>query len=120
LLRLKIDTYFYRTVRYGQALFHRINQWCKQHHVKLLVITTGFNAFYPNDIHDPTKVFLEQAKSFFSSENIAYNDSSQIFKQAVAGKNIQIPGDQHPNELGAKIIAQINWPWIKEQIKHPL
>lgn len=104
-------------VRYGQALFYRLNQWCQIHHAKLLVVTTGFNAFYPAGIHDPTKAFLATANSFFHKENIPYDDIASSFKKVVAGKNFQIPTDLHPNPFGAKMIAEQTWPWIKQQIK---
>lgn len=104
-------------IRYGEALFHRINQWCEQHHAKLLVVTTGFNAFYPKEMHDPTKTFLTKAHAFFSKENIPFDDIAPSFKQLVQGKVIQIPNDLHPNELGDQAIAEVSWPWIKQQIE---
>lgn len=103
-------------VLFGEAIFRRMNQWCKQHHAKLLVVTTGFNAFYPSDLHDPTKAFLVQAPFFFEKEGISYYDMAVPFKITVAGKIFQIPGDQHPNEFGAIIMAKISWPWIKQKI----
>ena len=105
-------------IRYGEALFHRINQWCKQHHATLLVLTTGFNAFYPGNLHDPTEVFLTQAKPFFLKEGIAYYDMALPFKKATTGKTFQLPrNDHHPNELGAKMVAQTSWPWVRQRIK---
>lgn len=104
-------------IHFGEALFHRINLWCQAHHAKLLVITTGFNAFYPPNIHDPTKVFLAQAQQFFSREGIPYYDMAIPFKNAVGNNQVQIPKDQHPNALGAYLIAKTSWPWIKQQIE---
>lgn len=103
-------------IRYGDALFLRINDWCKKHHAKLLVVTTGFNAFYPADANDPTQVFLSQANLFFTRENIPYDDIAIPFKKAIHGKKFQIPEDEHPNELGAETIAALTWPWIKEHL----
>jgi hypothetical protein len=103
--------------RYGEALFQRINQWCQQHHAKLIVVTTGFNAFYPASMHDPTKVFLDVAGAFFEKENIPYYDIAPLYKKAVLGTVFQIPHDHHPNMFGGKMIAEISWPWIKKQIK---
>lgn len=103
-------------VHYGNAFFLRINKWCKQHHAKLMVVTTGFNAFYPDDMRDPTKTFLSEAESFFKKEGVPYYDIALPFKKAVQGKVFQIPGDHHPNAYGAQVIGQISWPWIKQQI----
>lgn len=103
-------------VRYGKAMFKRIQQWCLAHHAKLLVITTGFNAFYPANTHEPTHAFLTQAPAFFKQQGIAYYDMAEPFKAASAGKEVQIPRDYHPNKLGAKIIADLSWPWIKNQL----
>jgi len=104
-------------IRYGEALFLSIHQWCKTHHAQLLVITTGFNAFYPKNLHDPTQIFLSQASSFFAKENIPYYDMGASFKYTVGNKNFQIPGDCHPNELGTKVITQLSWPWLKQRLR---
>src|SRR3990167_2058475 len=61
-------------VGYAETLFLRINEWCNLHHAKLLIITTGFNALYPDNINDPTKSFLSKADKFFSKNNIIYYD----------------------------------------------
>lgn len=103
-------------IRYGQALFLAIQMWCEEHHAKLLVVTTGFNAFYPANIHEPTQVFLAQAKSFFAKTHIAYDDIAPAYQAAVTGKAFQIPIDHHPNPLGAATIADLSWPWIKNQL----
>ena len=101
----------------GKSLFSQINQWCKTHHAKLIVITTGFNGFYPLGIHDPTKIFLTKAKYFFAQANIPYLDISSPFKKEVFEKPFQIPRDGHPNVFGAQVIEKLSWPWIKKQIK---
>lgn len=103
-------------VRYGEDLFLRMNKWCKEHHATLLVVTTGFNAFYPADAHDPTKVFLTKARSFFEREQIPYEDIASGFKKAVAGKNFQMTGTEYPNEIGARIIAEKSAPWIMQHL----
>lgn len=104
-------------IAYAQALFIAIDEWCQQHQAKLLVVTTGFNAFYPADAHDPTRVFLSSAEDFFAKYGIAYHDISTDFQKSVEGKVFQLPVDKHPNELGAKVIAELSWPWLKAQMK---
>ena len=108
------DTY---AIRYGEALFLRIQQWCQQHHARLIVVTTGYNAFYPRTMHEPTKAFLSEAPLFFAKEGILYYDISAPFKKMIDGKNFQIPGDAHPNEFGSKAIAEVTWLRLKEVLK---
>lgn len=103
-------------IRYGEALFHRINLWCKQHHATLLVTTTGFNNRYAPNIHDPTKIFFSEAPAFFAKEGIPYHDIAKPFMKAVEKKSFQIPHDGHPNQLGAKVIAEQTWPWLQQQL----
>lgn len=103
-------------VQLGNALFYNMNLWCKDHGAKLLVVTTGYNAFYDPNVNDPTKAFLAQAPAFFKSQGIPYDDIAPAFKKAVSGKVFQIAGDSHPNAYGAKVIGQLIWPWLKQQL----
>ena len=104
-------------VALGNAIFYQINQWCLAHHAKLLVVTTGYNAFYPKDIQDPTALFLKQAPAFFQAQHITYYDIAPEFKKAVNGKQFQLPGDSHPNDFGDQTIANLVWPWLQVQIR---
>ena len=108
---------------YGEGLFRQMNEWCKEHHATLLVVTTGFNAFYPNGLHDPTRTFLTKAPSFFNKEGIRYYDIAPLLKKTRQKENDLIGEDEHPNPLGAHIIAESSWPWLKQQIaaspEHP-
>ena len=103
-------------VRLGEAIFLKINVWCKRHDSKLIVVTTGFNAFYNDNKNNPNKIFFSKAPAFFKKENIAFYDIAPLFKLESQGKNFQISGDQHPNALGAKIISQTSWPCLQKQL----
>lgn len=105
------------SIQLSEALFDRLNAWCKRHQAKLVVITTGFNAFYPITIKDPTYFFMSDATRYFDRNNIPYKNNAIELKAATDGQIIQFPGDQHPNEKGALIIATISWPFIKKQLK---
>lgn len=107
-------------VALGKAIFYHMQQWCLLHHAKLLVITTGYNAFYPKNTNDPTKAFLKQAPEFFASQHIAFHDIAPEFKKAVHGKVFQLAGDSHPNALGTKIMANLMAPWLEKKITPPL
>lgn len=102
--------------RFGEALFLRMKTWCDQNHAKLLVVTTGFNAFYPKNFNDPTYLFLKNAAPFFARNDIPFYDIAPAFLIATRGKQIELSEDMHPNALGAKIIADLTWPWIKNQL----
>lgn len=104
-------------VQLGKAIFYNIHLWCQQHHAKLLVVTTGYNAFYRPGINDPTKEFLTQAPVFFKEQGIPYYDIAPEFEKAVAGRSFQVAGDSHPNAYGAHVIASLVWPWLKDQVK---
>lgn len=103
-------------VQLGNAIFYNMNLWCKEHNAKLLVVTTGYNAFYDSNVNDPTKAFLAQAPAFFQSQGIVYYDLAPAFKKTVSGKVFQIAGDSHPNAYGASVIAKLVWPWLKTQL----
>ena len=101
--------------RLGASLFHRLHQWCRQHHAKLLVTTTGFDRYY-NNKNDPTYLFLQKAPQVMQREGIAYYDYSPQFKRAVRGHVIQLAGDPHPNAYATEVIAQMVWPWLRGSI----
>ncbi|MCX7121961.1 MAG: SGNH/GDSL hydrolase family protein [Gammaproteobacteria bacterium] len=111
---LKFENKF--AVQYGEALFRRMNEWCLNHHAKLLVVTTGFNAFCPKNKHEATIVFLKVAPLFFAKEHITFYDTSVPFKKLVERKKFQIPENQHPNTFGAQAIAKSSWRWIKQKM----
>src|SRR3989338_936501 len=103
-------------VALGNALFYQINMWCKAHHAKLLVVTTGYNAFYKPNSSDPTEAFLKQAPTFFSAQHISFYDIAPQFKKAVGTKPFQLPADGHPNAFGAKTIANLVEPWLISRV----
>lgn len=101
----------------AEALFLNLQAWCKQHHAKLLIVTTGYNAYFRSPINDPTQQFLTQAPTFFKKNHILFYDIADCFKKKVRGKSFQLPqGDDHPNAFGANAIAMCAWPWLKAQL----
>lgn len=105
--------------RLGQALFHRLKKWCDQRDVLLMVTTTGFHKFSNGKPNEPTKAFMENGTEIFSEEEILFFDISNELYEEVNGihESIVIEGDQHPNEAGAKLIAKLVWPWLREQLR---
>lgn len=101
---------------FGNAMLYQINQWCIQHHAKLLVVTTGYNALYEPNWRDPTQAFFMQAPQFFQSQHIAYHDIGPQFKKATRGVVFQLAGDGHPNAFGDRVIAESVWPWLEKSL----
>ncbi|OGT32451.1 MAG: hypothetical protein A3C44_03365 [Gammaproteobacteria bacterium RIFCSPHIGHO2_02_FULL_39_13] len=104
-------------IHFSEKIFLKINQWCEQHNAKLMVVTTGFNTFYPANLHDPTKIFLSVAPSFFLKEHIPFYDSAPAFRTLIQGEKFQIPDDHHPNKIGSKAIADATFQWIEHRIE---
>jgi hypothetical protein len=81
----------------------------------LLVLTTGFHRPASPDETESTRAFMEDARQVFAEEGIAFFDCSESLREAVQGDyaSIQIVGDGHPNEDGARLISEVNWPAVR-------
>ncbi len=105
-----------------QQLFRRMARWCTEHRAHLLVVTTGFWTLQLETTRQPSgaqinRTFFEQAPAFFAQEGISYHDISD---EVLASSNgslepFLIPGDVHPNEAGAELIARHAWDWLRPQ-----
>lgn len=96
-------------VNLAEGLFVRLNDLAALSDVKLLVVTTGWQAFAKNvNDRNPNAIFYQQAKKFFDSESIAFVDTADKLSRLLDGSinDIVIPIDQHPNENGASLIFQ--------------
>jgi lysophospholipase L1-like esterase len=101
----------------GQALFRRLRDWCEENDVELLVVTTGWFAFSERNPSEPTNAFREIASDFFSREGIRYFDPTSILEaQKENAHSLIWPGDDHPNELGARVIANSVWGWLRGEL----
>ncbi len=101
---------------YAEQLFIKINNWCQAHHAKLIIVTTGFNAFYP-EIHDPTKIFLQNADAFFRTQHIPYYDLADNFKKIGGNEELQMYASIYPNSTGAITIGKFAWPWLAANLE---
>ena len=101
------------SIELGQELFKKMKQWADTHHAKLLIVTTGWHRIgqINKESTEPTKAFLSQAGTFFENNSIAYADiTPQVTSVRFPDKNkYVILLDSHPNELGAKLIAEMAW-----------
>lgn len=95
----------------GEALFSRLIQLSHERNQRLLVLTTGWHRFKAASPHEPTSAFMAGARDFFRDRNIAFHDISDAVYERAGGttSEIAIPGDGHPNEKGAQIIAEESW-----------
>jgi hypothetical protein len=105
------------SARLGQALFLRLHEWCKERNVALLVTTTGWHKERADSESEPTADFMRSADDFFRSRSIPFNDISSVTRGMVdeSPQRYIIAGDWHPNELGAKIIAENIWSFFLEE-----
>lgn len=106
-----------------KQLFRRIARWCAEHQARLLVVTTGFWRLQLETINQPSgerinRAFFEQAPAFFANEGISFADiSDDVFASAKGDlESFLVPGDVHPNEAGAELIARHAWDWLRPQL----
>jgi hypothetical protein len=86
-----------------------------------MVLTTGF-LFKIAEPADPTNVFHREAQSVFRDLMIPYADITAELssKMQTESLGLRIPGDKHPNEAGAKLIAELNWPHVEGLVREIL
>lgn len=102
----------------GRALFHRLKELSDARNYRLFVATTGFleATIQGMETSRHTRAFLADAEKFFTNENVHFHDISKELHEKVKGdySSLVFPNDPHPNELGARYIADLNWPRIRD------
>jgi len=99
------------SIKLGQALFIRLDKWCRDHGADLYITTTGWsNEEDVDSLIEPTSVFMKAAPEFFRSINVPYYDIFSDIQKAKngAGKRFVFP-DGHPNEAGNRLISEEIW-----------
>ncbi|RNC79921.1 MAG: hypothetical protein ED557_12360 [Balneola sp.] len=92
----------------GTAILDKIENWCTQNGCEFIVITTGFfeekkMSMYDQQFYKWYQLSSDQKENFF--DNYACVQDKIISSL----DEIKIPGDSHPNEEGAQIIANCTW-----------
>jgi len=92
----------------GAILFRRLHDWCEAHHAALWVTTTGFNdPRVGANSTEPTQAFMASAARTFAQLGVPYADLGIVLHATLTARHdwYTIPGDGHPNERAAQLIA---------------
>ncbi|MEM7152301.1 MAG: GDSL-type esterase/lipase family protein [Myxococcota bacterium] len=104
----------------GRALFVRLHAWCDARDIELLVLTTGYqDSPHFGSQRYPSQRFLEQAPAFFREQGIEFHDLAPALLRQSDGDwdAISIAGDGHPNERGARVVAELAWPRLEPLLR---
>lgn len=110
-------------VALGRALFVRMQAWCEARDIELLVLTTGYqDSPHFGAQRYPSLRFLEGAPAFFDERSVEFHDLAPALGQRSGGDwdAISIPDDGHPNERGARLVAELAWPWLEPRLRQLL
>ena len=104
-------------VRLGRVIFEKIIEWCAERDATLLVLTTAWHN-PPYRGKNANELFMADASKFFAARQVKYFDGSDqlIERKLDLNTPIYIANDGHPNEEGARLIAEINWPFLKAKL----
>jgi hypothetical protein len=112
-----------RAVRLVKLLFVRLRDWCERHGARLVVLTTGFAKLAEaaaSHERPPTEneAFLSEAAAFFAAERIAFHPIDDGVTRDAGGDRTPylIPGNWHPNESGAALIARNAWAVLSDYL----
>ncbi len=101
------------------ALFDRLHAWCDAREIDLVVLTTGFqDSPHFGAQRYPSLRFLASAPVFFEARSIPFSDLAPALLEAAGGslESVSIPGDGHPNEEGARLMAELAWPALESHL----
>lgn len=109
----------------AKALFVRMAGWCRSHGARLLVTTSWPVAEAPSDGATDASadaLFRGESKEFFAATSVEFFDAGPQLERAFDGhaEAFIIPGDHHPNERGARVVAETVWPWLERQLERDL
>lgn len=100
----------------SQRIIQRMNNWCIDNECEFILTTTGF--FSESKPDDYTAGFYEW---LITSDSLSYPfyDITDCMLETTGDnlQSIQIPGDSHPNEKGARLIADCSWNWLETELK---
>jgi hypothetical protein len=67
-------------------------------------------------------VFHREAESVFRDLRIPYADITAELSSRIQTESpgVSIPGDGHPNEAGAELMSELNWPHVEDLVRQIL
>ncbi len=114
------------TAELARALFVRLSEWAEERDVPLVVLSSGYLGYgyperdaagepvwsAPRVAVDPNQRFIASADSFFSAHGIPWHEISGEVEAAAGGDMdvLIIARDGHPNDHGARLVAEAAWP----------
>lgn len=107
------------SVHLGQKLLEQMDKWCVENECQLIITTTGFFQGDAESNHTSKLYSHILENPAFLPGSVLFYDNSPCLDSLTAGNldGIRIPGDSHPNEQGAQLIADCTWSWFKEYLK---
>ncbi len=92
----------------GFAILNKIEKWCSQNGCEFIVVTTGFFEEENMSIYD--RKFYEWYKGASDQEENFFDNYACVQDKIISSLDeLKIPGDSHPDEKGAQIIANCTW-----------
>ena len=108
------------SLKLGRAIFQKMNRWCDENNCDLIVTTTGFFPHADSEESAHTLRLFNSLKNDSTqlSEQINFFDISECVDSTINSdyNSIKIPGDSHPDEQGAEIIANCTWKGLKSYL----
>lgn len=94
------------SLQLSRLLFERMDNWCRENGCELIVATTGF---FVNDadVSPHTEKLYNSILESGITEGVPFLDITPCVEEITGGdiNSVRIPGDSHPNEEGAAMIA---------------
>lgn len=95
----------------SMLLVQKVSDWCRENDCDLILTTTGF--FPSPQEGEHTWRFYRQLADGEIPDITFYDNTPCVMDQAGGDlDSIRIPGDSHPSEEGAAIIADCTWDWL--------
>ncbi|MEQ9310689.1 MAG: SGNH/GDSL hydrolase family protein [Balneolaceae bacterium] len=97
------------STKLARSLIDKMEDWCNQKGCEFIVINTGF--FEDDNMSSFDQKFYESIQKSNQNLSVEYLDNTECVKFRAHSNldEFKIPGDSHPNEKGAKIIAECSW-----------
>jgi hypothetical protein len=111
-----------KAVALNTALVQRLQHWSVARGVPLWIVATGFVNLREHAADDQTvfavnRQFSDRAAAVFAAAGIPYLDLVPNIERAIdRSPEFRIPTDLHPSEAGARLVADLSWPWLKDRL----